>query len=70
MAEMLHDVMVTAGHVSQHHRRSRCATTGLPTSPSSGSSAAPLPSSPETGLTSHCESDKRSRGNIPFAGGD
>ena len=25
-AEMIHDVMVTAGHVIQHHRRSRCAT--------------------------------------------
>ena len=33
MAEMLHDVMATAGHVI-------------------------LPSSPETGLTSHCESNK------------
>ena len=65
MVEMLHDVMVTAGHVIQHHRRSRCAT-----APSSGYSAAPLPSLPETGLTSHCESDKRSRGDIPFAGGD
>ena len=40
--------------------RSRCATTWLPTSPSGGYSAAPLPSSPETGLTSHCESDKPS----------
>ena len=39
---------------------SRCATTWLPTSPSGGYSAAPLPSSPETGLTSHCESDKLS----------
>ena len=27
MVEMLHDLMVTAGHVIQHHRRSRCATT-------------------------------------------
>ena len=27
MAEMLHGVMVTAGHVIQHHIRSRCATT-------------------------------------------
>ncbi len=39
---------------------SRCATTWLPTSPSGGYSAAPLPSSPESGLTSHCESDKLS----------
>ena len=39
---------------------SRCATTWLPTSTSGGYSAAPLPSSPETGLTSHCESDKLS----------
>ena len=70
MAEMIDDVMVNAGHLIQHHRRSRCATTRLPTSPSSGYSAAPLPSSPETGLTSHFESDKLSRGNIPFAGGD
>ena len=30
----------------------------------------PLPCSPETGLTSHCESDKLSRGNIPFASSD
>ena len=68
VVEMLHDVMVIAGHVIQHHRRSRCATTWLPTSPSSGYSAASLP--PETGLTSYSESDKRSCGNIPFAGGD
>ena len=27
MADMLHDVMVTAGNVIQHHIRSRCATT-------------------------------------------
>ena len=27
MVEMLHDVMVTAGHVIQQHRRSLCATT-------------------------------------------
>ena len=27
MAEVLHDVMVTAGNVIQHHKRSRCATT-------------------------------------------
>ena len=27
MAEMLHDVIVTAGHVIQHQRRSRCVTT-------------------------------------------
>ena len=40
--------------------RSRCATTWLRTSPSGGYSAAHLPSSPETGLTSHCESDKLS----------
>ena len=40
--------------------RSRCATTWLTTLPSGGYSAAPLPSSPETGLTSHCESDKLS----------
>ena len=40
--------------------RSRCATTWLQTSPSGGYSAAPLPSSPERGLTSHCESDKLS----------
>ena len=40
--------------------RSRCATTWLPTSPSGGYSAAPLPSSPESGSTSHCESDKLS----------
>ena len=40
--------------------RSRCATTLLPTSPPGGYSAAPLPSSPETGLTFHCESDKLS----------
>ena len=40
---------------------SRCATTWIPTSPSGGYSTAPLlPSSPETGLTSHCESDKQS----------
>ena len=29
-----------------------------------------LAGSPATGLTSHCESDKRSRGNIPFATAD
>ena len=40
--------------------RSRCATTWLPTSPSGGYSAAHLPSSPDTGLTSHRESDKLS----------
>ena len=34
-----------------NHRRSRCATSWLPTSPSSGYSAPHLPSSPETGLT-------------------
>ncbi len=53
-----------AGQITglRHHRRSRCATTWLPTSPSSGYSAAHLPSSPETGVTSHCESDKLSRG--------
>ena len=34
-----------------NHRRSRCATTWLPTSPSSGYSATHLPSLPETGLT-------------------
>ncbi len=43
-----------------NNTRSRCATTWLPTSTSGGYSAAPLPSSPETGLTSHCESDKLS----------
>ena len=43
-----------------NNTRSRCATTWLPTSASGGYSAAPLPSSPETGLTSHCESDKLS----------
>ena len=47
--------------VSRANRiRSRCATTWLTTSPSGSYSAAPLPSSPETGLTSHCESDKLS----------
>ena len=40
--------------------RSRCATTWLPTSPSGSYPAAPLPSSSESGLTSHCESDKLS----------
>ena len=40
--------------------RSRCATTWLTPLPSGGYSAAPLPSSPETGLNSHCESDKLS----------
>ena len=43
-----------------NNTRSRCAIAWLPTSTSGGYSAAPLPSSPETGLTSHCESDKLS----------
>ena len=41
-----------------NNTRSSCATTWLTTLPSGGYSAAPLPSSPETGLISHCESDK------------
>ena len=40
--------------------RSRCTTMWLPTSPSGCYSATPLPNSPETGLTSHCENDKLS----------
>ena len=43
-----------------HNIRSRCAIPWLPTPPSGGYSAAPLPSSPQSGLTSHCESDKLS----------
>ena len=42
----------------------------IATSPSNGYSPGRLLSSLETGLTYHCESDKRSRGNIHFAGSD
>ena len=46
--------------IGANNIRSRYVTIWLPTSPYGGYSAAPLPSSPETGLTSHCESDKLS----------